>query len=422
MSVYLKKSCNFSSEEKRNIALRRAEELKEKISDYLEQKDLIKTGFDIQGIVESNKERILKYFNSTEKQWHDWRWQVSHRIDDHVTLGKLFGFDEQQCARIKNVGKRYRWSISPYYASLMDLSCEDDPIMIQSVPSEEELDETGHEDPMSEEFTSPAPCVTRRYPDRLIINVTNQCAMYCRHCQRRRNIGEVDKHQPHRNLVAALEYIRKNKEIRDVLITGGDALLLSDSKIDWLLSELDNIEHVEIKRLGTRTIVTLPQRITPELCAVIKKHPPLYINTQFNHPREITPESKRACDMLVEAGAVLGNQAVLLKGVNNNPHVMKKLNQELLKIRVRPYYIFHAKPVRGTRHFITTVDEGIKIMDKLRGYTSGLAVPAYIINAPSGYGKTPVLPQYVLGRSEGKIKLRTWENKVLEYSVLPADE
>lgn len=422
MSVYLEKNYNFSSEEKRNIALRRAEELKKKISDYLEQKDLIKTGFDIQEIVQSNKERILKYFNSSEKQWHDWRWQVSHRIDDHVTLGKLFGFDEQQCARIKNVGKRYRWSISPYYASLMDLSCADDPIMIQSVPSEEELDETGHEDPMAEEFTSPAPCITRRYPDRLIINVTNQCAMYCRHCQRRRNIGEVDKHQPHRNLVAALEYIRKNKEIRDVLITGGDALLLSDSKIDWLLSELDNIEHVEIKRLGTRAIVTLPQRITPELCAVIKKHPPLYINTQFNHPREITPESKRACDMLVEAGAVLGNQAVLLKGVNNNPHVMKKLNQELLKIRVRPYYIFHAKPVRGTRHFITTVDEGIKIMDKLRGYTSGLAVPAYIINAPSGYGKTPVLPQYVLGRGEGKIKLRTWENKVLEYSVFPADE
>jgi len=351
----------------------------------------------------------------TREQWQDWRWQLAHRINDVITLAKLFDLTVDQCVQIRRVGMRYRWSISPYYASLMEGGEEHDPIRLQSVPSIEEMDDTGHADPMAEEFTSPAPGVTRRYPDRLIINVTNQCAMYCRHCQRRRNIGEIDRYHPHESLVEALGYIRKNKEIRDVLITGGDALLLSDGKIDWLLSELDKIKHVEIKRLGTRAIVTLPQRITPELCAILKKHPPIYINTQFNHPQEITPESKLACDMLIEAGVVLGNQAVLLKNVNNTPHVMKKLNQELLKIRVRPYYIFHAKAVKGTRHFITSVDEGIAIMEKLRGYTSGLAVPTYIINAPNGYGKTPVLPRYILGKDDGSIRLRTWENRVLEY-------
>ncbi len=406
----------ITGEDKREIALRRAEELRARISDYLGEKQSIKTGFDFREAALSNRERILKFFDASGDDWRDWHWQISRRIHDADVLAGLFGFSRERCDRIREVGTRYRWSISPYYASLMDPGDENDPIAAQSVPSVKELDEGGHNDPMAEEFTSPAPCITRRYPDRLIINVTNQCAMYCRHCQRRRNIGEVDRHQDHLNLVAALDYIRRNGEIRDVLITGGDALLLSDRKIDWLLGELDKIDHVEIKRIGTRTVVTLPQRITPELCAVLKKHPPLYINTQFNHPREITPESKRACDMLVEAGVVLGNQAVLLKGVNNNPHVMKKLNQELLKIRVRPYYIFHAKPVRGTRHFITSVDEGMEIMEKLRGYTSGLAVPTYIINAPSGYGKTPVLPPYVLGKDGDTVVLRTWEKRVIEYA------
>lgn len=347
---------------------------------------------------------------------------MSHRINRVSVLSEILGLPEKDLAGIEKVGQKYRWAISPYYASLIEPNSSGDPIMRQSVPSVEELDETGYDDPMAEEFTSPAPCITRRYPDRLIINVTNQCGMYCRHCQRRRNIGEVDKHQTEANLRAALDYIRKNHEIRDVLITGGDALLLSDRQIDWLLTELDKIDHVEIKRLGTRTLVTLPQRITPNLCAILKKHGPLYINTQFNHPREIGPESKKACDMLVEAGVVLGNQAVLLKGINNDPHVMKKMNHELLKIRVRPYYIFHAKAVKGTRHFITTVDEGLDIMKKLRGYTSGLAVPTYIINAPRGYGKVPILPRYVKNHNGHWIHLRNWENREMEFSLIPEAE
>ncbi|MHB8918869.1 MAG: glutamate 2,3-aminomutase [Desulfocucumaceae bacterium] len=410
---------NFSEEERRVIALRRAGELKKRIGHYLDQKDSIKTGLDFEESSVLNREKILSHFNAGESQWQDWAWHITHRINDAITLAGLLGFDEGRCAQVRRVGMRYRWSISPYYASLMDPADPGDPIVLQSVPSIHEMDDSGCSDPMAEEFTSPAPCITRRYPDRLIINVTNQCAMYCRHCQRRRNIGEVDTHRDHFTLMAALDYIRGNSEIRDVLITGGDALLLSDRKIDWLLGELDKISHVEIKRIGTRSIVTLPQRITPELCAVLKKHPPVYINTQFNHPREITAESKRACDMLVEAGVVLGNQAVLLKGVNNSPHIMKKLNQELLKIRVRPYYIFHAKSVKGTRHFITGVDEGMEIMENLRGQTSGLAVPTYIINAPGGLGKTPVLPPYLLGRDGDNLVLRTWENKVMEYNPMP---
>lgn len=417
MSVNLSGLFDLSPEEKRAVALVRAAELKKRINDYTEKKGSIKTGFELHDMILHNREKMLKYYGATEKDWDDWRWQMGHRINDAVTLGALFGFGENECADAGRVGMRYRWSISPYYATLMDPADGMDPVKLQSVPAIEELDDSGCADPMAEELTSPAPSITRRYPDRLIINVTNQCAMYCRHCQRRRNIGEADRHRTHKDLLAALEYVRENKEIRDVLITGGDALLLDDVKLDWLLGELDAISHVEIKRLGTRTIVTLPQRITPGLCAVLKKHPPLYINTQFNHPREMTPDSKRACDMLVEAGVVLGNQSVLLKDVNNDPHVMKKLNQELLRVRVKPYYIFHAKKVRGAGHFITSVDEGIAIMEKLRGYTSGLAVPTYIINAPKGYGKTPISPPYLLGKEDDTLLLRTWENRVLEWST-----
>lgn len=418
MSIPLTERDKFNLHQKNTIALKRAAELKKKIGDYLEEKKHIKTGIDIQNSTKVNRERILKYLDSCETDWHDWSWHLKNRISDPAILAELFGIDETRCADIKRVSEHYRWSISPYYASLMSTkNLANDPIMRQSVPSIEEMDETGYKDPMAEEYSSPSPCITRRYPDRLIINVTNQCAMYCRHCQRRRNINKIDRHQPHQNLAAALKYIRDNVEIRDVLITGGDALLLSDSKIDWLLRELHKIEHLEIKRIGTRAIVTLPQRITTGLCEIIKKYPPVYINTQFNHPREITPESKQACDMLVAAGAVLGNQTVLLKGVNNNPHIIKKLNQELLKIRVRPYYIFHAKPVKGTRQFITSIDEGIAIMEKLRGYTSGLAVPTYIINAPNGYGKVPVMPTYIQSHDDGTVTLKTWENRMINYST-----
>ena len=406
-----------TKEEKLAISQQRAAVLKNKIKNYTQKKNLILTGFAIEEKFQIKKNLILKFFKATENDWHDWHWQVSHRIDNIETLKALVSFPQEIYDEIKKIEHTFRWAISPYYLCLIDEYDPFDPIKMQSIPTILEATHSGIKDPMAEEYTSPAPCITRRYPDRLIINVTNQCAMYCRHCQRRRNIGETDTQADINDIKAALDYIRANPEIRDVLITGGDALLLNDNIIDWLLTELDNIPHVEIKRLGTRTLVTMPQRITSDLCNILQKHPPLYLNTQFNHPREITPASKEAADRLVAAGVILGNQSVLLKGINDDPDIIKKLNQELLKIRIRPYYLFHAKAVEGTLHFVTSIDKGLEIMKHLRGYTSGLAIPSYIVNAPNGYGKIPLLPQYIMNKKENKLHLRTWEDRIIEYET-----
>lgn len=401
----------------RSLSLQRADELRESIREYLNREPYIETGFRVQDRTLKNQQRILEHYNASQDNWDDWAWQMKHRITTVEELQCFLNLSAREVEELKLITKRFRWGISPYYLSLIDFdNYQGSPVYKQAVPSIMELwDHHGSADPMGETVTNPASRITRRYPDRLIINVTNQCAMYCRHCQRRRNFGEEDKHCTHQQMEEALRYVRENPEIRDVLITGGDALLLSNKTLDWLLGELDTIPHVEIKRLGTRTPVTLPQRITPELCAIFEKHPPIYINTQFNSPLEVTPEAKQACDRLVKAGVVLGNQAVLLKGINDDVHVMKKLNQELLKIRVRPYYIFHAKQVKGTSHFITPIETGIAIMENLRGYTSGLAVPTYIINAPEGRGKTPILPQYLLSLNEDEATIRTWEKRVYKY-------
>lgn len=402
----------------RQYALQRAEELKQMVIPYLKQSTTIPTGFSRSEMNVSRRAKILSYFHATLEDWENWHWQMTHRISDSQVLNSLLPLTAKQRIEIERVGKKFRWVVSPYYLSLMDATDPFDPIRLQGLPTQAELyEDFGEDDPMGEEITSPAPCITRRYPDRLIINVTNMCAMYCRHCQRRRNIGETDTHSPRILLKAALDYIRANPEIRDVLVTGGDALLLSDLTLDWLLGELHAIPHVEIKRLGTRVPVTLPMRITDALCAILAKYPPLYINTQFNHPKEITKDAKKAADKLISAGVVLGNQAVLLKGINNQPQIMKKLNQELLKIRVRPYYIFHAKNVKGTRHFVPRIQDGLAIMEQLRGHTSGLAVPTYIINAPKGGGKTPISPQYLVSLDKNKAVLRTWEGKYIQYET-----
>ncbi len=404
--------------------LERAKELKFRIQEYLDIEAGIETGFRVQDRNKKNRDNILKYFQAKESDWNNWGWQLKHRICDAETLKDLLPLKESEVDELNEISQHFRWAISPYYLSLIDRdNYHDSAIFKQAVPDIKELqDDSGCDDPMGEADTSPAPTITRRYPDRLIINVTNQCGMYCRHCQRRRNFEQKDTHATMANLVLALDYIRNNPEIRDVLITGGDALMLSNSVLDWLLSELDNMDHIEIKRLGTRTPVTLPQRITPELCAVLARHEPLYINTQFNSPLEVTPEAKKACDRLVKAGVILGNQAVLLKGINDDAHIMKKLNQELLKIRVRPYYLFHAKQVKGTSHFMTSIDTGLEIMENLRGYTSGLAIPTYIINAPRGYGKTPLLPNYILSLDDEALTIRTWENRVIKCENFPEQD
>lgn len=407
---------NLPVEERRKRANARADELRNSIADYLAVKDQIPTGTKLRHRISEQKQKILQLLGGNEQDWQDWKWQMRNRITNVDVLAKIVNLTETEIQQIKQTGDKFRWALSPYYASLMDPHDAKCPIRLQAVPCIEELeDEYGTMDPMGEQVTSPADGITRRYPDRLIINVTNQCAMYCRHCQRRRNIGEVDKNTPRENIQASLDYIRANPEIRDVLVTGGDSLMLDNKTLDWLLGELDSIEHVEIKRLGSRTLVTMPQRITDELCDVLERHHPVYVNTQFNHPLEITDEVAAACSRLSKAGVPLGNQAVLLAGINDDAHVMKKLNHELLKVRIRPYYIFHAKSVQGTSHFGTSIDKGLEIMNKLRGQTSGLAVPTYIINAPQGYGKTPINPDYLIWLSEEKSVLRTWEDRIIEY-------
>lgn len=397
----------------------RSNELKEDATPFLEAVKALPDKAAVQQQTAARKKQILEVLRGTEEDWDNWKWQLKNRIKDSSILSAIIGLSDLECKRIDKVSKLFRWAISPYYLSLVTADHEDSPIYRQAVPDLRELAPGGSLDPMNEALTSPAPCVTRRYPDRMIINVTNQCAMYCRHCQRRRNIGEIDRHAYLQDIKKALDYVARNEEIRDVLITGGDALLLSNKVLNFILAELHKIPHVEIKRIGTRTPVTMPQRITPELCDIIRQYPPIFINTQFNHPLEVTPEAKLACDRLIAAGAVLGNQAVLLRGINDQPFIMRKLGQELLKIRVRPYYIFHAKDVQGTRHFQTSISTGMDIMKSLRGHTSGLAVPTYIVNAPGGLGKIPLMPNYLLQMQNDQVILCTWEGKIVELEEHP---
>jgi glutamate 2,3-aminomutase len=407
----------YVPEENRRIAQERAQKYVEMISDYLEVKDQIPTGFNRADQISDNKKRILKVLKATEEDWDDWKWHIKNSIRDSDTLAKIIHLTEQEKKDIENAETQYRWSISPYYASLMDPEDRACPVRKQAVPIIlEYLGKEETEDHYAVVYNSPAPLITRLYADRLIINVTNICAMFCRHCLRKKDISSKDLIYPKADIQAAIDYIAASPEIRDVLITGGDALALSDHYIDWILTQLETIPHIEIMRLGSRMVVTLPQRITPELCAMLSHHNPVYLNTQFNHPLEVTAEAQQAVDRLIKAGVLVGNQSVLLKGINNDKNVMKKLVQELLRIRVRPYYIFNCKKLQGIRHFRAPIADGLNIMENLRGYTSGLAVPTFIITAPEGKGKTPISPTYLLNiNRNGKVLFRTWGGYVCEY-------
>lgn len=401
-------------EDRQNIKTERFLKLKRSIDDYEAVKNSIKTGIEDNERIKYQRDKILKKLNATQEQWDNYKWQLQNRFDRVEDISEIIGLSPGEKEKIAAVGKVYRFAISPYYLSLIDHENPLCPIRRQSIPSISELDVQGKLDPMDEEGWTPEEFITRRYPDRLVMKVTNMCGMYCRFCQRRRLIGEHDAHVPKDKLINAINYIRENKEVRDVLITGGDAFMLSDSTIEWLLSELRAIPHVEIIRLGTRAPVTLPQRVTTELVDILKKYHPIYVNVHFNSPMEITNESKNACRMLADAGIPLGNQMVLLNGVNNDKYIVRKLNQNLLRIRVKPYYIFHPKTVKGTCHFWVRLEEGIEIMESLRGRTSGMAVPTYIVNAPGGLGKTPILPNYLIYIGKEKAVLRNWEGKRFE--------
>ena len=397
----------------RIISLQRAEKLKS----YREIDKSIPKGTDESSIVnyEKQKAKLLGILGAGEEQWRDWKWQVEHRIDKVEDLAKIIKLSEKEKEEMEECAGTYRFAITPYYLALIDPVNPLDPIRAMCTPSIHELEGSGEADPMAEEFTNPAGVVTRRYPDRLIINVTNVCAMYCRHCQRRRRIGGTDCGASKEEIDESLEYVRSNPEVREVLVTGGDALLLEDDQLEYILSSLRDIPTVEVIRFGSRVPVTLPMRITESLIEIIKKYHPIFLNTHFNHPIELTPQAVEACSKLANGGVPLGNQMVLLKGVNDDKYIVQLLNQELLKARVRPYYIFLAKNVVGTTHFGTTIDKGLEIMEYLRGRLTGMGIPTFAVNAPNGLGKIPLLPEYVVERTPEKVVLRTWEGELVEY-------
>ncbi|MDD3268112.1 MAG: lysine 2,3-aminomutase [Syntrophomonadaceae bacterium] len=354
----------------------------------------------------------------SKEQWQDWKWQFSNRITTLEELEQVIKLTDEERIGVKAILKKLRMAITPYYASLMDVDDFKCPVRRQAVPTihESKISKCASSDPLHEAADSPVPGLTHRYPDRVLMLITNQCAMYCRHCTRRRFAGHDDKALSMENIRKAINYIKLHKEVRDVLLSGGDALCISDERLETILKGLREIEHVEVIRIGTRTPVVMPQRITPELCEMLKKYHPVWINTHFNHPKEITSEAKKACAMLANAGVPLGNQSVLLKNVNDCPYIMRSLVQDLVKTRVRPYYLYQCDLSEGIEHFRTTVSVGIEIMEMLRGHTSGFAIPTYVVDAPGGGGKIPVGPQYLISQSSDKVILRNFEGVICTYA------
>lgn len=356
----------------------------------------------------------------SSRHWHNWRWQVKHAVREISDFEELLGirFEERNRARLEATLRRFPLSITPYYLSLIDAEdYENDPIFLQAFPRTAELDVLKGDmaDPLAEDRDSPVPGITHRYPDRVLFQVSNLCAMYCRHCTRKRRVGDRDFIPGREVLQAGLDYIRQTPVVRDVLLSGGDPLLLDDDYLDWILTELDRIPHVEIVRIGTRTPVVLPYRITDDLAAMLKRHHPLWINTHFNHPREFTASSRKALARLADAGIPLGNQTVLLAGVNDCPRIMRRLVHKLVQNRVRPYYLYQCDMSEGLSHFRTPVGKGIEIIESLIGHTSGLAVPTYVIDAPGGGGKIPVMPQYLISWNTNKVILRNFEGVITTY-------
>jgi lysine 2,3-aminomutase len=348
----------------------------------------------------------------------EWERLLSQSITEPEQIAGRFEIDIEALRAVTAI---YPMRISKYYFDLIEEV--GDPIWKQCVPSPLELqDPYGFDDPLNEEGQSPVPGLIHRYPDRVLMAVSNSCATYCRFCTRKRRVGRQEVELSRAVIAEQIRYIERHPSIRDVIISGGDPLMLPDAEIERILRRLRAIPHVEILRIGSRIPVTLPQRVTPKLAKMLKKYHPLYINVHFNHPREITEESERACGLLADAGIPLGNQSVLLKGVNDDPAIMKDLVQKLLRIRVRPYYLFQMDLVKGTHHFRTEVEVGIKILEALIGHTSGLAVPRYVIDAPGGGGKIPIQPEYVLRADGDSLIMRNYKGEIYSYPKAPQME
>lgn len=361
------------------------------------------------------------FANVTEEQWNDWHWQMKNRIETEEELKKHISIKPEEKEGIHQCLQSLRMAITPYYLSLIDIDDPYDPVRRQAIPTTNELNRSKDDlvDPLHEDVNSPVTGLTHRYPDRILFLATDSCATYCRHCTRRRFVGHTDSSFPKEQIDKCVEYVRNHPEVRDVLVSGGDPLVMSDDKLEYVISELRKIKHVEIIRLGTRAPLVMPQRITPKLCEMLKKYQPIWINTHFNHPNEITEESAQACNMLADAGIPLGNQSVLLAGVNDCIHVMKKLVQKLVQLRVRPYYIYQCDLSIGLEHFRTPVSKGIEIIEALRGHTSGFCVPTFVVDAPNGGGKIPVMPDYLISRTPNKTVLRNFEGIISTYPEPP---
>lgn len=358
-----------------------------------------------------------RYFPlTTNESWNDWKWQLRNSITGIDELKKIMKLSEKEIMAINNLKGRLPMRITPYFASLIYDTGFSHPLRRNVIPVVEELLQTSSEqsDPLHEASYSPVKGIVHRYPDRVLFTVTQVCANYCRYCTRSHSVGKLDKLGRH-DFDKAFEYIAAHKEVRDVLISGGDPLTLTDVVLDYILYNIRKIEHVEIIRIGTRTPVVLPQRITDNLVGILKKYHPLYLSLHFSHPAEITQECADACIKLADNGFPLGSQTVLLKGINDNVNVMKELMHKLLKIRVKPYYLYQCDLIPGSAHFRTTVRKGLEIMKGLRGYTSGYAVPTYVIDAPGGGGKIPILPNYVVEHNSEKIVLRNYKGDLYEY-------
>lgn len=354
----------------------------------------------------------------TDEQWNDWKWQVKNRIETLEDLKKYIALTPEEEDGVRESLKTIRMAITPYYLSLIDPNDPYDPVRKQSIPTANELyiSPSDLEDPLHEDSDSPVPGLTHRYPDRVLFLITDMCAMYCRHCTRRRFAGQKDAASPTERIDKAIEYIANTPQVRDVLLSGGDALLMSDDRIEYILKKLREIPHVEIIRFGSRTPVVMPQRITDDFVNMLKQYHPIWLNTHFNHPNEITKESAEACAKLANAGVPLGNQSVLLRGINDCTYVMKELVHGLVKIRVRPYYIYVCDQSMGISHFRTPVSKGIEIIENLRGHTSGYAVPTFVVDAPGGGGKIPVMPTYMISQSPNRVVVRNYEGVISTYT------
>lgn len=371
-------------------------------------------------MVNTSRRKVL-FPEVTDEQWNDWKWQVKNRIETLDQLKKYIKLTPEEEEGVRKTLSTLRMAITPYYLSLIDPDDPHCPIRRQAIPTAAETFQAPEDllDPLHEDEDSPTPGLTHRYPDRVLMLITDMCSMYCRHCTRRRFAGQKDAESPNDRIEKCIEYVEKTPVVRDVLLSGGDALMVSDAKLEYIIKRLRAIPHVEIIRIGSRTPVVCPQRITDDLCNMLKKYHPIWLNTHFNHPNEVTPESAAACARLADAGIPLGNQSVLLRGVNDCVHVMKHLVHELVKMRVRPYYIYQCDLSMGLEHFRTPVSKGIEIIEGLRGHTSGFAVPTFVVDAPGGGGKTPVMPQYVISQSPGKVVLRNFEGVITTYTEPP---